>query len=852
MELDQLIKKLDDETRSIFENAVGKAVQLNHFEVSDVHFLSVLFDCDLVSFAPFMKRDMSVALQDINKWLENQKNGHEGYPKINQKLVRIIFDAWMLASTEFESIAIKPEYILLAMLENSICKAELAGISSVLADLDAKELKQLIINDDASQNGSKSVSSSALQKFTQNLTEQAKNGKLDGIVGRDQETRQLIDVLSRRRKNNPILVGEAGVGKTAVVEGLAVKIANNEVPTSLQNTALYSLDVGALQAGASVKGEFENRLKAVIKEIQNSPVPAILFIDEAHTLLSSKHAGTQNDAANLLKPALARGELRTIAATTWSEYKQHIESDPALERRFQEVKVNEPEVPEAIAMLSSLVEGLEKHHQVHILQEAIDASVRLSKRFLTGKQLPDKGVSVLDTACARVSLSQQTIPALLETQAASLLDIDKQIKRLTLESSLGFKSEEIDVLEAQKEALQTKHDELETLWVDAKGILDSIIELRSQLESTELKSEERNELCRQLKESRASLHELQVDTHLVYECVDATTIAAVIADWTGIPSKQMQRNDVERVLTLPEKLSQRVIGQEAALKQVTQALQNAHAKLHDPRRPLAVLMLVGPSGVGKTETALALAEQLYGSDQQLTTINMSEFKEPHKVSLLMGAPPGYAGYGKGGLLTEAVRRKPYSVILLDELEKADKAVHEMFYQVFDKGVLRDSEGRDVDFKQTVIIMTSNTASDHIEYLCSKNDVLPEIDHLLDEIQPSLRRDFDPAFLGRVTLVPYFPLSASTLELIVHQQLKNIGQRIEEHYKVSFTYTDAVIDMLVNQCKESDIGARLVAMKINNSLLPELSQALLSALAKDQQLNPVCVDIDDNNQWLLNL
>ena len=671
----------------------------------------------------------------------------------------------------------------------------------------------------------------------------------------------MIDILCRRKQNNPILTGEAGVGKTAVVEGLAGRMALGDVPEILKGTELYSLDMGLLQAGAGVKGEFENRLKNVIKDVQNAASPIILFIDEAHTLIGAGNQAGAGDAANLLKPALARGELRTIAATTWAEYKKYFETDAALSRRFQVVKVEEPTEALAITMLRSLAPTLEQHHGITVLDEAVSSAVTLSHRYIAGRQLPDKCVSLLDTACARVNLSLSTKPDRIEALERDIDNIEFEMSRLLAEASAGIDhSDYLAELEKQKASAQSAQAEVQAQWTQEQDLIQGIVDYRRQLEMRQREEDDRGEsggqdleaLIQALRKDRQALAELQGSKPLMYECVDAQVVAEVVADWTGIPVGRMQADEIDSIMALQNHMEERVVGQSHGLQKIAQTMQTARAKLSDPKRPLGVFMLVGPSGVGKTETALALAEQLYGSDQNMTVINMSEFKEEHKVSLLMGSPPGYVGYGEGGVLTEAVRRKPYSVVLLDEMEKAHPGVQDIFYQVFDKGILRDGEGRDIDFKNTVIIMTSNTASEQIEQLCIDPDTKPLADDLVTAIGPTLRETYKPAFLGRINIIPYYPLEQDVLGQIAYMQLEAIKQRIQENYQVALSYSQSLIDYIVQQCQQSDAGARQISLLLNNTLLPKMAQTILSALSAEKNFAEVLVDIDQQNAFEIKL
>ncbi len=854
MEFDQLIKHMSPSCREQFEKAVANASSRSHYAVDIEHWLAEAVnqpDPELIAVLSRFKVDGERLSVDLQAALERLKSGNGGFPKIATDVRRLLYEAWILASSQFCSLELRPAHLLLALTESGALRLRALKISPEFEKLRGEDIRaecetllRAAPTDGDAGEPRRPASASALDRYTIDLTAQARAGAIDPVLGRDPEIRQMIDILCRRRQNNPILTGEAGVGKTAVVEGLARRIAEDDVPESLRGVSLRSLDLGLLQAGAGVKGEFESRLKSVIKEIQRSPQPIILFIDEAHTLIGAGNAAGAGDAANLLKPALARGELRTIAATTWAEYKKYFESDAALSRRFQVVKVDEPSEEQAIVMLRGLVPSLERHHQVVILEEAVSSAVRLSHRYVSGRQLPDKCVSLLDTACARVNLSLRTMPPALERCQRALDAVAAEQARLRRERTYGQDhSATLAELAARQAALEAERDALIERWAQAKALVAEIAELRRRLEQDADESTV-GELRRRLAEARQRLARCQGDTPLLHDCVDAQVVASVVADWTGIPVGRMQADDIRNVLGLEQALSRRVIGQPHALALIAKSMLTARAKLADPRRPLGVFMLVGPSGVGKTETALALAEQLYGSERAITVINMSEFKEEHKVSLLMGSPPGYVGYGEGGLLTEAVRRKPYSVVLLDEIEKAHPGVQDVFYQVFDKGTLRDGQGRDIDFRNTVIILTSNTASEQIERLCLDPETRPAPEALLAAISPILRQTYKPAFLGRINVIPYYPLDADALAAIARLQLDAIRQRFEAQYRVPLRFGDTLVTHVIAQCQSSDCGARQISTLLANTLLPFMAERLLAALMRDEPLPGVFVDVDD--------
>ncbi|MGE8313598.1 MAG: type VI secretion system ATPase TssH, partial [Pseudomonas protegens] len=691
----------------------------------------------------------------------------------------------------------------------------------------------------------------ALKRFTVDLTEQARSGKLDPIVGRDEEIRQLVDILMRRRQNNPILTGEAGVGKTAVVEGFALRIVAGDVPPALKDVELRSLDVGLLQAGASMKGEFEQRLRQVIEDVQASPKPIILFIDEAHTLVGAGGAAGTGDAANLLKPALARGTLRTVAATTWAEYKKHIEKDPALTRRFQVVQVAEPSEDKALLMMRGVASTMEQHHQVQILDEALEASVKLSHRYIPARQLPDKSVSLLDTACARVAISLHAVPAEVDDSRRRIEALETELQIIAREQAIGVaignrQVNSENLLTAERERLA----ELESRWAQEKTLVDELLATRAQLrENVGLVDSDVGDDSHGLREKLVDLQQrlstLQGETPLILPTVDYQAVASVVADWTGIPVGRMARNELETVLNLDQHLKKRIIGQDHALQMIAKRIQTSRAGLDNPNKPIGVFMLAGTSGVGKTETALALAEAMYGGEQNVITINMSEFQEAHTVSTLKGAPPGYVGYGEGGVLTEAVRRKPYSVVLLDEVEKAHPDVHEIFFQVFDKGVMEDGEGRMIDFKNTLILLTTNAGTELIANVCKNPQAVPEPEEIAKALRQPLLEIFPPALLGRLVTIPYYPLSDEMLKAITRLQLGRIKKRVESTHKVDFDFDDEVIDLIVSRCTETESGGRMIDAILTNSLLPDMSREFLNRMLEGRALAGVRISQRDN-------
>ncbi len=860
--LQNLIQRLNAKTRNALEGAAGLCLARAQYEVELEHFLLKLLDDtdnDLLRICRYFQVDASRLGSDLTRSLGYLKAGNQGTPNLSETLVKALVDGWAFGSIDFRASQIRTGFVVLAAAQNSEMFKMLAKISPEWRGMNPEELHlkfEDILGGSPETSGSGPSTTGAatdapakagadgtpfLQQYTQNLTDQAKNGKLDPVYGRDQEVRQLIDILMRRRQNNPILTGEAGVGKTAVVEGFALCIANGDVPEELRNVALHSLDLTLLQAGAGVKGEFENRLKGLIAEVKSSTTPIILFIDEAHTLIGAGGAAGQNDAANILKPALARGELRTIAATTWSEYKRFFERDPALTRRFQVVKVEEPDETQCLLMLRAIAPSLEKHHGVRILDEGLAAAVKLSSRFLTGRQLPDKAVSVLDTVCARLNIGQKAMPGAIQDLYRKLEDFGIQERILLRESATG--SDHVARLDAIRAARETTAADLagrEERWKKELELVRQARELRAGLEALP-DGDAAGEASRaKLVQVGAELAALQGETPLVRVVADGQMVGEVISAWTGIPAGKMMRDDVQNLLTLGDQLKGRVVGQDHALEMIAQRVQTSGANLEDPNRPVGVFMLVGPSGVGKTETALALSDLLFGGERNLITINMSEFQESHTVSTLKGAPPGYVGFGEGGVLTEAVRKRPYSVVLLDEVEKAHPDVLELFYQVFDKGVMEDGEGREIYFRNCIILLTSNAASDQLMKLCDDPDTTPSPTALATAIRPELVKIFKPAFLGRMVVVPYFPVRDEALKLIVRLKLNKIVKRMRENNRVALSYDESVVESIASRCTEVETGARNVDNILTNTVLPEISRLLLGRMAAGVEVRSVSV------------
>jgi type VI secretion system protein VasG len=841
-----------------------------------VHWLHQILnnqDSDLHRIVRHFQLDPSRLASDMTAALDKLPRGATAISDFSPHIEDTIERAWVFATLMFGEGQVRTGHLLYGALRTTALRNALYAISrqfeAVKAEAFGDDFSRILAGSPeealAATDGSAAPGEAsgaiapaamgkqeALKQFSVDLTERAREGKIDPIVGRDAEIRQVVDVLMRRRQNNPILTGEAGVGKTAVVEGFALRIVAGDVPPALKEVTLRVLDVGLLQAGASMKGEFENRLRQVIEEVQSSAKPIILFIDEAHTLIGAGGAAGTGDAANLLKPALARGTLRTIAATTFAEYKKYFEKDPALTRRFQVVQVDEPDETKAILMLRGTASPLEKHHRVAILDEAIEAAVRLSHRYIPARQLPDKAVSLLDTAAARVAVSQHAVPPMVDDCRRRIQALETELSIIARESAIGIDAKSREA--SAKEALALEQERLaglETRWLSEKALVDRVLELRAKLrEPAPVEGEgtppDREALLTELRTLQTELAAHQGEHPLILPSVDEQAVAAVVGDWTGIPVGRMVKNEVQAVLHLAETLGKRVIGQDHALQAIAKRVQTARAGLDNPQKPIGVFMLCGPSGVGKTETALTLAEQLYGGEQNLITINMSEFQEAHTVSTLKGAPPGYVGYGEGGVLTEAVRRKPYSVVLLDEVEKAHPDVHEIFFQVFDKGIMEDGEGRLIDFKNTLIILTSNVGTDLIMSMCADPELIPEIDEIAKALRPPLLKVFPPALLGRLLVVPYYPLSDSMMANIIRLQLGRIASRIAEHHKVPFTYDEDVVTLIGSRCNEPESGGRMIDAILTNTLLPEISNAFLTRLLEGESIARVHIGVADGD------
>ncbi|NEV63088.1 type VI secretion system ATPase TssH [Thiorhodococcus minor] len=880
-------------------------VELVHW----IHQILQLQDSDLHRIIKAFGIDPARLVKDVTESLDRLPAGATSISDLSAHVEEAVERGWVYGSLMFKESQVRTGHLVVGILKTPGLKNALPAISKEFDKIKLDTLcerfgeilggspEESMGSQDGSQFGGAAPGEAsdaiapaamgkqeALKRFTVDLTEQALKGKLDPIVGRDAEIRQIVDILMRRRQNNPILTGEAGVGKTAVVEGFALKIVAGDVPPPLKDVTLRTLDVGLLQAGASMKGEFEQRLRSVIEEVQASQKPIILFIDEAHTLVGAGGAAGTGDAANLLKPALARGTLRTVAATTWAEYKKHIEKDPALTRRFQVVQIGEPSEEKAILMMRGVASTMEQHHRVQILDEALEASVRLSHRYIPARQLPDKSVSLLDTASARVAISQHAVPPEVDDCRKRIGALENELAIIRRETVVGIDTAEREAAAAEKLATeQARLTEVEARWEQEKALVEQILQIRGQLrgktgkvegtateleeaadaaaETTQVQTADqaesttlpepmpeadRDALLTQLKDLQAQLHGLQGEHPLILPTVDHQAVAAVVESWTGIPVGRMVRNELESILKLADTLEQRIIGQRHALDMIARRIQTSRAKLDNPNKPIGVFLLAGSSGVGKTETALALAETLYGGEQNVITINMSEYQEAHTVSTLKGAPPGYVGYGEGGILTEAVRRRPYSVVLLDEVEKAHPDVHEIFFQVFDKGWMEDGEGRVIDFKHCLILLTTNVGTDLIVRLCSDPELIPEPEDIAKALREPLLKVFPPALLGRLVTIPYYPLNEEMIGAIARLQLGRIARRVQENHRVPLSYDDAVVKLIASRCTELESGGRMIDAILTNTVLPKISEEFLTRMMEGKPIEQVHIGVANGN------
>jgi type VI secretion system protein VasG len=921
MNLKSLIGKLNDSTRGATEGAAGLCLARTHYDIEVEHYLTKLMDStdnDAAAIYKHFEVDTSRLSGELARSLDKLKSGNARTPALSPTLIRMLLEAWTIGSIDYGAAQIRTGFTILALVTNDELVRLMRDVSrefqKIQADALRKDFESIVSHSGetvqtAAAAGPAGVGAPSagprpggktpnLDQFTVNLTEKAKIGKLDPVLGRDFEIRQVVDILMRRRQNNPILTGEAGVGKTAVVEGFALRVAQGDVPPPLRNVIIRTLDLALLQAGAGIKGEFENRLKGLIEEVKASPIPIILFIDEAHTMIGAGGQAGQGDAANLLKPALARGELRTIAATTWSEYKKYFEKDPALARRFQVVKVEEPVETQCMTMLRGIVPSLEKHHKVRILDEGLDAAVHLSHRYLAGRQLPDKAVSVLDTACARLALGQSATPPAIEDCVRQLDDFAVQKRILEREAVVGADHRErLQEIATKSAEIESHLGGLRARFEKERDLVTTIRNLHSQLEEASAasngngaaagaaseipgvkadgdtavaaatapavaassatatavaeapKSFDAAAVRAQLAQAESDLAALQGENPMIRVAVDAQIVGEVISAWTGIPVGKMMKDEISTVLSLPSFLGQRVIGQLHALEIISQRISTSRARLDDPNKPIGVFMLVGPSGVGKTESALALSDLLYGGERNLITINMSEFQEAHTVSTLKGSPPGYVGYGEGGVLTEAVRRRPYAVVLLDEVEKAHPDVLELFYQVFDKGMMEDGEGREIDFKNTIIILTTNAGTDTMAKLCADPETMPGPEGLVKALKPELNKIFKPAFLGRMVIIPYLPIRDENLKQIIKLKLGKIQRRIQENHKIDLTYDVALVEEVAKRCTEVESGARNVDNILTNTLLPDISRQLLGRMAANEPMERIHIGIGSDGAFV---
>ncbi len=866
-------------------------VEIGHW----LHQLLQLQDSDLHRIIRHYNLEPARLAKDLTDSLDRLPRGASAISDLAANLEESVERGWVYATLLFGGSEVRTGIWLFGMLKTRSLRAALLGISREFEKVKVEALSDELgkICEGSPEDNAPAFDGSAvgggaspgeasgsmapaqmgrgdaLKRFTVDLTQQARDGKIDPVVGRDDEIRQIVDILMRRRQNNPILTGEAGVGKTAVVEGFARRIALGDAPPMLKDVSLLALDVGLLQAGASMKGEFEQRLRQVIDEVQASPKPIVLFIDEVHTLVGAGGAAGTGDAANLLKPALARGTLRTIGATTWAEYKKYIEKDPALTRRFQTIKIDEPDEAKGLLMMRGVCSVMEKHHRVQVLDEALAAAVRLSHRYIPDRQLPDKAVSLLDTACARVAVSHHATPAAVDTSQRRIEALETEAAIIERERVIG-----IDVgtrgttVATSIEAEQERLGSLTLAWKGEKALVDEILVLRGKLRDAVGKVDAAVDAAvdtagvtpavgdappfdpvaarERLGVLQVELATLQGENPLVLPCVDEQAVGSVVADWTGIPVGRMVKDEIATVLNLARSLGQRVIGQDHALEMIAKRVQTARAGLENPTKPIGVFMLAGPSGVGKTETALTLAEALYGGEQNLITINMSEFQEAHTVSTLKGAPPGYVGYGEGGVLTEAVRRKPYSVVLLDEVEKAHPDVHEIFFQVFDKGVMEDGEGRVIDFKNTLIILTTNVGTDLIMGMCKDPELMPDPEGIAKALRAPLLKTFPAALLGRIVTIPYYPLSDEMVGRIIRLQLNRIVKRVRAGQGIELSYTEDVVSLISSRCTEPESGGRMIDAILTNTLLPKISHGLLERMAAGEATSSIAVLVTDGD------
>lgn len=871
VDLKSLIGKLSPYCTRTLEAAAGMCVSRGNYEVTIEHFLLKCLDdanADIQVLLRHYGVDEARVRRALQRAIEGVPTGNSRKPVLSSLLVELFEDAWLIASVELGMTHLRSGATFVAALARpnryimDDYYDELKAIAPQEARAQLRDIAQTSSETTNVKHGEAGETApaaeagalAALNKYAINFTEKARAGEIDPVFGRDREIRQMIDILARRRKNNPIAVGEAGVGKTAVVEGLAVKIVESDVPDILKNVELYGLDLGLLQAGASVKGEFEQRLKSVISEVKASPKPIILFIDEAHTLIGAGGAAGGGDAANLLKPALARGELRTVAATTWSEYKKYFEKDPALARRFQLVKIEEPTEEEAVVIMRGVRAKYEQSHGVYVRDDAIQAAAKLSARFISGRQLPDKAVDLLDTACARVKISISSKPDVLEDMERQLQVIEREIAAIKRDVDAGIANDDGGRIAQLRDKIAIKKDAIAALtkrWQDERAAVEKLVALRKALiaqTSEKVQAADTAARDNDMKQTEAELQRIAGDGEplVIYE-VTPDVVGKVVSDWTGIPVGDMVKDEARAVLSFADNLRTRIKGQDQAIAAVERGIKASKAGLNNPRAPIGVFLFVGPSGVGKTETALGVSDLLFGGERSVVTINMSEFQEKHTLSRLVGSPPGYVGYGEGGVLTEAVRQRPYSVVLLDEVEKADLEVMNLFYQVFDKGMLADGEGRIIDFKNTVVILTSNLASDVITQMCTDGD-RPTTEVLTEAIRPILSDHFRPALLARMEIVPFFPIDGAAMKGIVDLKLQQLGKRMHENQRMEFAYDTRVVEQIVARCTEVESGARNIDHIINRTLIPQISTELLTRLNESGTPKKLALGIGDDGNF----
>jgi len=862
-----LILRLNNYCTNALQSAAGLCVSITHYEITVEHFLLKLLednrsDCPLL----FQQFDLDVGRvqKSLDGVLEEYKTGNAAKPVFSPLLLDLIQEAWLIASIDLEEKKIRSGAILMAFLNKpalfasgyyidmlkTISREKLATDfwtftkSSLETTTAAKEA--VAAGPEAGKRGE-----SFLSRFCNDFTQKAQDGQIDPVFGRDKEIRQIIDILARRRKNNPICVGEPGVGKTAVVEGLALRIIEGDIPDILQNVSLLELDMGLLEAGAGMKGEFENRLKGVISEIKASEKPIIMFIDEAHTLIGAGGSAGKGDAANLLKPALARGELRTVAATTWKEYKKYFEKDPALARRFQPVKLDEPSVEITTLIMRGIKPGYEASHKVIIRDDAIIVAAELSDRYITGRFLPDKAIDLIDTSCARIKINLISKPPILENKERLIQAAEREKKGMERDkiNGVAIDEEKYQVISKTIHTITAEVEHIRERWLKEKEAAEKVVEVRRKLQETEDENNKKK-IVKQLNEVSKKLVELQGDEPLIQIEVNPEVVAQVVAEWTGIPLGKVLKDEALTIINLGDQLKARVKGQDHALDAMSEVIKAAKAGIKNPNQPLGVFLLSGPSGVGKTEVSLCLADLLFGSEKNAITINMSEFQEAHTVSRLIGSPPGYVGYGEGGMLTEAVRQKPYSVVILDEAEKAHLDVMNLFYQVFDKGMLTDAEGKDINFRNTIIILTSNLGSDIIQEMTASDNERPLMDVITSSIRPVLSQHFKPALLARMTVIPFYSLDKNAMKTIVELKLKSVQKTLMDNNKMTMTYSQAIVEQIAARCTEVETGARNIEYILNGNILPRMAQEILTHMTEEEMPSKVNLGVDKNSEFTI--